>query len=110
MSRRSRRAQRRRRKDMLGVGLMALAVLVVGGVGLAAATLRTPPFDPDTLCRSDAKPPAHTLVLVDATDALDVRHLRRLKTIVRGTRRSCSGEIRTIRSLPGKAIGRPSAR
>jgi hypothetical protein len=77
----NRRAARRRRKDLLGFALIVGTALVLGGVGLAAALLRTPPFDPQTLCRTDAPPPAHTLILVDSTDRLDVRHQRRLRTV-----------------------------
>jgi len=76
-----RAATRRRRKDLLGVGLIFAVVLVLAGVGGAATMLRTPAYDAQTLCLKDGPPPAQTLLLVDATDRLDVRHLRRLKTI-----------------------------
>ena len=75
-------AARRRRKDMLGLALIAGTLLVLGAIGASAALMRPPAFDAETLCLKDAPPPAHTVVLVDATDRLDVRHQRRLKTIV----------------------------
>lgn len=81
MSRR-RGAKRRRRKDLLGVALIFGTVVVLGAAGAAAALLRTPAFDPETLCLKDRAPAAHTLVLVDATDRLDVRHQRRLQAVV----------------------------
>lgn len=76
-----RAAARRRRKDLLGIALIFAVVLVLAGVGAAATMLRTPEYDAQTLCLKDAPPPAQTLLLVDATDRLDVRHQRRLKTI-----------------------------
>ncbi|MDX2234694.1 MAG: hypothetical protein NW200_09360 [Hyphomonadaceae bacterium] len=79
MSRRC--AARRRRKDLLGLLLIFATVLALGGVGAAAMLLRTPAFDAATLCLTAGPPPAHTLILVDATDRLDVRHQRRLKAV-----------------------------
>lgn len=76
-----RRAARRRRQDLLGLALIFATVLVLGGVGAAAAMLGTPAFDAETLCLKDRAAPAHTLLLVDATDRLDVRHQRRLKAV-----------------------------
>lgn len=73
------RADRRRRKDLMGAGLIVLVAAVLGGVAFASMTLRTPAFDPDTLCLEGK--PAHTLILIDATDALDIRQARRLKTV-----------------------------
>lgn len=77
----SRRAERRRRQDMLGIALIVAAIALVAGVGAAATLLRTPEYDSETLCLKAGAPPAETVLLVDATDRLDVRHLRRLKTI-----------------------------
>ena len=67
---------------MLGVALIVATVVVLGAVGAAAALLRTPAYDSETLCLKDRAAPAHTLVLVDATDRLDVRHQRRLQSLV----------------------------
>lgn len=83
MSRRRRRADRKRQKDVLGAGLIVGALVLLGAVGFAATRFRTPEFDAESLCLKDAFPPAHTLILVDATDALDVRHLRRLQSVAR---------------------------
>lgn len=76
-----RAAARRRRKDLLGVALIFGVVLVLAGVGAATTIFRTPAYDAQTLCLKESPPPAQTLLLVDATDRLDVRHQRRLKTI-----------------------------
>ena len=67
---------------MLGLALIAGTLAVLGAIGASAALMRTPAYDAETLCLNDRPPPAHTLVLVDATDRLDVRHQRRLKSIV----------------------------
>ena len=67
---------------MLGVALIIGTVAVLGAAGGAAALLRTPAYDAETLCLKDRAAPAHTLVLVDATDRLDVRHQRRLQAVV----------------------------
>ncbi len=66
---------------MLGLALIAGTLLVLGAIGASAALMRTPSYNAETLCLKEAPPPAHTLILVDATDRLDVRHQRRLKTI-----------------------------
>jgi hypothetical protein len=44
--------------------------------------LRPPPADPETLCRTDAAPAAHTVVLVDSTDRLEPRHRRKLRAVL----------------------------
>lgn len=79
----SRRARRRQRQDMLGLALIVGTVLVLAGVGFATTRLRTPDHDAQTLCLTGAPAPAHTLILVDATDRLDVRHQRRLRAVAR---------------------------
>lgn len=64
-----------------------MIAVVVGLVLLAAGLawrLRPPALDPETLCPRDAPPPAHTVILIDATDALQPRHRRRLEAAVRG--------------------------
>jgi hypothetical protein len=80
MKRRTRAATRRRRKDALGALLIGGVLAALGGLAAAAASLRTPPYDPQSLCRTDAASPAHTLILIDATDRLDARHVRTLQT------------------------------
>lgn len=82
MRRRERRAAEKRRKDLLGAGLIALALLALGGVGAGAMFLRTPAHDAQTLCLKDKPPPLHVRILVDATDRLNARHQKRLRTIV----------------------------
>ncbi len=62
--------------------LIVLAVTALGGLGGAAFFLRAPLIDPDTLCRTDAGPAAHTIVLVDATDRLEPRHRRKLRAVI----------------------------
>lgn len=69
-------------RNALGVVLIALAVLVLGGLGGASLLLRAPPTDPESLCRTDAALRAHTVVLVDATDRLEARHRRKLRAVL----------------------------
>jgi hypothetical protein len=73
---------KRRGKDALGWLLIALAFLMLGGVGATFALLRPPAVDSETLCRRDAPVAAHTVVLVDATDKLEPRHRKRLTVAV----------------------------
>ncbi len=65
-----------------GIMLIALAMLVLGGLGAASFVLRAPPIDPETLCRTDAPLAAHTIVLVDSTDRLEPRHRRKLRAVL----------------------------
>jgi hypothetical protein len=83
VTRRAEKEARKRRKDAMGAGLIVLALAALGGLGIAAMQLRTPPHDSETLCLVDKLPPQHTLILVDATDRLNARHQKRLKAIVR---------------------------
>lgn len=83
MSRRAEKEARKRRKDAMGAGLIVVVLAALGGLGLAAMQLRTPPHDSETLCLLDKPPPLHTLILVDATDRLNARHQKRLKAISR---------------------------
>lgn len=83
MSRRAEKEARKRRKDAMGVALIAVVLLALGGLGFAAMQMRTPAHDPETLCLLESPPPLHTLVLVDATDRLNARHQKRLKVIAR---------------------------
>ncbi|MBC7768277.1 MAG: hypothetical protein H7124_05780, partial [Phycisphaerales bacterium] len=69
-------------RNALGVVLIALAVIVLGGLGGAAFVLRPPPTDGETLCRTDAPLTAHTIILVDATDRLEPRHRRKLRAVL----------------------------
>ena len=78
MRRRPARRGARRGRDALGVVLIGLAGLVLLGLGLGAGLVRGPPVDPETGCRTDQPPAAHTIILVDATDRLSPRHKRAL--------------------------------
>jgi hypothetical protein len=77
----ARRRKRRGRgaRDGLGVVLLGLAALGMMGLAFGAGMLRTAPVDPETGCRTDQPPGAHTFILVDATDRLSPRHVRRLR-------------------------------
>lgn len=66
----------------LGVVLILLAASVLGVLGAAAFLMRPPPTDAETLCRLDAAPEAHTIVLVDSTDRLEPRHRRKLRAVL----------------------------
>ena len=68
--------------NLLGVALIAAAMLVLGGLGAATFLLRPPPTDEETLCRTDAPLAAHTIVLVDSTDRLEPRHRRKLRAVL----------------------------
>lgn len=69
-------------RGLLGTLLVAVALSVLGGLGVAALLLRPPATDPETLCRLDAPVAAHTIVLVDATDRLEPRHRRKLRAVL----------------------------
>ncbi|WP_395646510.1 hypothetical protein [Terricaulis sp.] len=71
-----------RGQNALGVVLILAAMLVLGGFAAAALFLRSPPTDPDTLCRTDRPIAAHTIVLVDSTDRLETRHRRKLQAVM----------------------------
>lgn len=62
----------------IGVGV---GLAVVAGLGALALSLRPVPLDPESLCRLNAAPTAHTLVLIDATDPLEARHRRALEAL-----------------------------
>lgn len=55
---------------------------VLGGLGAATFLLRPPSLDETTLCRTDARLGAHTIVLVDSTDRLEPRHRRKLRAVL----------------------------
>src|SRR5262249_24638421 len=77
-----RRSQRARGgRTLIGALLIGWVGPAPGGFALAGFLLRAPPTDPDTLCRTDAPPAAHTLILVDSTDRLERRHRRRLDAL-----------------------------
>jgi hypothetical protein len=78
MARRRKRGGRGTR-DGVGVLLLVLAALGMAGLALGVSLLRPPPLDPETGCRMDRPPAAHTLIVIDATDQLSPRHLRRLR-------------------------------
>lgn len=69
-------------RNILGVVLILVAMLVLGGLAGASFLLRAPPTDPETLCRTDAPLGAHTVILVDATDRLESRHRRKLSAVL----------------------------
>jgi len=81
-----RRGQRDGGRNAIGIVLIALAVIVLGGLGGAAFVLRPPPTDAETLCRTDAPLGAHTIILVDATDRLEPRHRRKLRAVAQQER------------------------
>lgn len=78
----ARAKQRRRRRDALGGLLMVLTAALLAVAGAFGLAFRPPPLDPETLCRQDARPPAATLVLIEASDAYEPRHRRRLRAAI----------------------------
>lgn len=69
-------------RNALGLVLIAVAMLVLGGLAGASFLLRAPPTDAETLCRTDAPLSGHTVILVDATDRLEARHRRKLRAVL----------------------------
>ena len=78
----SRRRRGNAARSMVGIGLIAVTMLILGGLGAAAFLIRPPPTDPETLCRTDQPLRAHTIVLVDSTDRLESRHRRKLRSVM----------------------------
>jgi hypothetical protein len=109
---RRRRPGRSRRGDgarrWIGVALIAAAGLALGALALASATLRPADLDPETLCRRDQAPAAHTIVLVDATDRLAPRHRRRLDGVIQEERgRLATGDRLSVLLLDARDAREP---
>lgn len=105
------RARRRRgRKDALGL-ILGAAILALLGAGMAMAVMLQPPaLDPNTLCRLGGPPAGHTLILVDASDALEPRHRRRLKAVaLEEAGRLKPGDRLTLLALRADAPREPRA-
>ncbi|HVZ98836.1 MAG TPA: hypothetical protein VG841_00825 [Caulobacterales bacterium] len=77
--RRGKRASGARR--FMGVALIGVVFAVLGAFALSAVLLKAPPIDPETLCRTDRPLAAHTFILVDSTDKLELRHRRKLRAV-----------------------------
>jgi len=95
------RRSRGRWRTALGATLLAAAAIALGLVALAPGlrpAIET--VDPDTLCPV-RQPPAHTtMILVDATDALEPRHRRRIEAAIRSERqRLAKGDRLTLAIL-----------
>ncbi len=76
------RQSHKRGKDKLGLALLLLTFAVLGG-GLAAGIVLRPAFlDSQTLCPTQKVPTSITLVLIDATEKLAPRHLKRLRAAI----------------------------
>ena len=92
VSRSDRRNRRGRHKrdarggNALGIALIGAAGLALAAPAGAATFIRLPPLDPDTGCRLDQPLAAHTLVLVDATDRFEARHVCRLRAALQQER------------------------
>ncbi len=69
-------------RNVLGIALIALALITLAGLAGASLLLRPPPTDATSLCRMDAPLSAHTIVLVDSTDRLEARHRRKLRAVL----------------------------
>lgn len=75
-----------RAQNVLGALLIAAVALALGAFAYAGLALRPPPTNPDTLCRSDQGPEAHTVIFVDTTDRLEPRHRRKLRAVAQQER------------------------
>jgi hypothetical protein len=92
----------------LGFGLLALVAAGLMAVAGMFALNRAPPVDEATLCRTDAPPAAHTVILVDASDAFQPRHKRKLDKVVESERARLARHDRlTILALNGDAPREP---
>lgn len=74
-------ARSARAQNALGAVLVGLVALALGAFAYAGLALRPPPTDPETLCRIDGPPAAHTIIFVDTTDRLETRHRRKLRAV-----------------------------
>ena len=68
-------------QNALGAALVGFVALALGAFAYAGLALRAPPLDPETLCRTDQPPSAHTIIFVDTTDRLEARHRRKLRAV-----------------------------
>lgn len=92
----------------LGVVLIGVAFAALAGLALAGFFLRAPPVDPETLCRLNQAPAAHTLILIDATDKLEPRHRRRLRAVAAQERERLSeGDRFTLMRLDARRPNEP---
>jgi hypothetical protein len=100
--------QARGARSLLGVALIGAVLLALSGLALAGFLLRPPQTDEATLCRLDQPPAAHTLILIDATDKLEPRHRRRLRTIAAQEReRLTQGDRFTLMRLDARRPHEP---
>ncbi|MES1158369.1 MAG: hypothetical protein ABUL42_00595 [Terricaulis silvestris] len=74
-------ARAKRGGNVLGIVLIGAVFTALAAFALAAVLLKSPPIDPDTLCRTDQPLHAHTIILVDSTDKLEPRHRRKLRAV-----------------------------
>jgi len=72
--------------NALGVVLIVMVMAALAAFAAASFFLRAAPVDSETLCRTDAPAPAHTIVLVDSTDRLESRHRRKLQAVLQQER------------------------
>ena len=78
---RRRRSSTPRAQNALGVALIVGVAAALGALAFVGISLRPPPTDPETHCRTDQPLAAHTIVLIDATDRLEARHRRKLEAV-----------------------------
>ncbi len=105
----SRRRRTNTARNALGLALIAIAGLALFGLAALSLWMRPPPTDPETLCRTDAPLPAHTIVLVDSTDRLEARHRRKLRAVLAQERERLSRyEMLTIMRISARRPQEPS--
>jgi len=98
----------RRRLDLIGGIVRPLVGLALAATAVVAVALRPTPLDPETNCPL-AGPRAHTAILVDATDALEPRHRRKLEAAVSSERaRLAIGDQLTIAMLSDRDPREPA--
>ena len=99
------------KKDKLGIGLLACALLAVSAL-VAAPIIHskgTVELDPETLCPADGTVMGHVVVLVDATDVWSTAQLDKLKKILARTARELGrGQKLSIHEIPAVAPTLPA--
>ena len=72
----------KRHSTLAAAALMAVSIAILAGMGAINFLMKAPTLDSSTLCRADQPVTAHTVVLVDTTDALDHLQMAQLRAAI----------------------------